>query len=199
MLGFYLSLLDTAEEKSDFEELYYNYRDLMYYVANKLLHDTQLAEDAVHDAFIRIANNFSKINAVSGPKTQSFVKTVTRNISIDMIRKRKREVLTELDDMYTTGKIEVNTYDGKDSSSLNGYKFINCSAEEEVLKMYTAEMLAEKLRNMPEVYRDTLTLYYYNDLSVASIAEVLDVSVDAVMKRLQRGRVMLKELVTKDE
>ena len=49
----YLCLLDTEEEKSKFEELYNQYRKLMYLCAKEILRDEQLAEDAVHEAFLK--------------------------------------------------------------------------------------------------------------------------------------------------
>ena len=58
---FYLSLIDTEEEKSKFEQLYHLYRYTMLHVAVSILKETQLAEDAVHEAFIRIAKNLHKI------------------------------------------------------------------------------------------------------------------------------------------
>ena len=52
MLGFYLALLDTAEDKSRFEELYLVYRQDMYKTAFAILRSPQSAEDAVHEAFM---------------------------------------------------------------------------------------------------------------------------------------------------
>ncbi len=57
---FYLSLLDTEEEKSKFEQLYYQYRKLMYLCAWEVLRDEQLAEDAVHEAFIKLTKYLKK-------------------------------------------------------------------------------------------------------------------------------------------
>ena len=45
MLGFYLALLDTAEDKSRFEELYLTYRQDMYKTAFAILRSPQSAED----------------------------------------------------------------------------------------------------------------------------------------------------------
>lgn len=55
MLLFYLSLLDTEEEKTKFERLYYEYRAVMKYKALEILKDEYLAEDAVHEAFIKLS------------------------------------------------------------------------------------------------------------------------------------------------
>ncbi|NCC06606.1 MAG: hypothetical protein EOM30_00855 [Clostridia bacterium] len=68
----YLSLIDTPNEKSKFERVYYAYRHTMKSVAFNILKDDKLAEDALQEAFIRIAKNFTKINQEICPLTQGF-------------------------------------------------------------------------------------------------------------------------------
>jgi RNA polymerase sigma-70 factor (ECF subfamily) len=52
MIAIYLSIIDSEQDKNKFEILYTTYRKLMFYVANRILKDQYLAEDAVHQAFI---------------------------------------------------------------------------------------------------------------------------------------------------
>lgn len=54
MLFFYLSALDTQEERTKFEDIYKKYGKLMKYVAYNILRDDSLAEDAVHNAFLKL-------------------------------------------------------------------------------------------------------------------------------------------------
>ena len=56
----YLQMIETPEEKSVFEQIYLEYRGLMYHVAYEILHNEQEAEDAVHQAFAKIAENIKK-------------------------------------------------------------------------------------------------------------------------------------------
>lgn len=51
----YLSMIESPEDQSKFELLYTEYRDVMYHVAFKILQNEQDAEDAVHQAFLKIA------------------------------------------------------------------------------------------------------------------------------------------------
>ena len=78
----YLQMLDTPEEKSKFETLYYTHRHTMLHIAMQILKDHQLAEDAVQEAFIRLVKNFSKIGQVNCPRTRLFVVIIVRNISL---------------------------------------------------------------------------------------------------------------------
>lgn len=73
MLAFYLSLVDSEEDKSKVEQIYYQYRNLMFYVARDVLRDEKLAEDAVHQAFIRIINHLDGVEEIVSHKTRCFV------------------------------------------------------------------------------------------------------------------------------
>jgi len=60
--------------------------------------------------------------------------------------------------------------------------------EEEVI-------LWRSLARIPEIYREPLVLFYREEQSVASVAEKLELSQDAVKQRLSRGRKLLTEEV----
>lgn len=49
------------------------------------------------------------------------------------------------------------------------------------------------LQKMREEYRLVLVLFYYNDLSLKDIAQVLDMPIGTVKSRLSRGKEMLKQ------
>lgn len=93
MLSFYLSLIDIDEEKSKFEIVYLKHRKVMMLEALKYL-DEKLAEDAVHTAFVKIADNIKKIDDPADYKTRNFAVIITRNTALDMLKKMSRE--TEL-------------------------------------------------------------------------------------------------------
>ncbi|MBR5318831.1 MAG: hypothetical protein IKU46_04460, partial [Peptococcaceae bacterium] len=58
-LSCYLLLIDSIEDQNKFEYLYNTYKNTMYYFSKRILNDIQLSEDAVHEAFLRIARNIS--------------------------------------------------------------------------------------------------------------------------------------------
>lgn len=60
----YMMMIDSESDQSKFEQIYMKYKGLMFYVANDILHNEHDAEDAVHQAFIKIAENIKKINKV---------------------------------------------------------------------------------------------------------------------------------------
>lgn len=52
---------------------------------------------------------------------------------------------------------------------------------------------------LPDTLRAPVTLFYYDDLTTAEIAAVLDIREGAVRTRLTRGRQMLKEILEKED
>ena len=82
----YLQLIDTAEDRSKFEQLYEQYKQLMFYTAFQILKRPQDAEDAVHHAFLSIAENISKISDPDCPKTRAYIVTIVERKAIDMLR-----------------------------------------------------------------------------------------------------------------
>ena len=87
MMTLFLTLLDAKEEKSKFDKLYEKYRKLMHYVAKGILTDDQLAEDAVQEAFFRIAKNFYKVGEIDCPQTKNFVVIIVRNAALTIAKK----------------------------------------------------------------------------------------------------------------
>ena len=65
----YLQMIDTSEDRSKFEQLYLEYRGLMFHAANQILHNEQDAEDAVHQAFLSIAQHIQNIDQPISPET----------------------------------------------------------------------------------------------------------------------------------
>lgn len=180
MLYFYLSLLDTEEEKSKMEELYHTYKGLMLKIAFDILKDYDLANDALHNAFLKIANHVSKVDEISCHKTKAYMVIVIENVSKTMYNKRKKQESISLDEL---------DYDVQDDKNL----------EEDVSNELTVQYVYEKIKLLPDIYKDILTLKYVNDLSDKSIAEILGISNSAVRKRLERARIKLNVLLNKEQ
>ncbi len=167
-------------EQDKFEQLYLTYRQVMFNVANSILKDPQLAEDAVHQAFMRILNHLEKISEVDCPKTKSFVVIIVKNISINLYNSRKRRTVLSLDEL------ENWTMDA------------GASPQKQVEDREGEMELAALLERMPEGYRSVLLLKYDNGYSTGEIADMLGLSEENVKKRIQRARKKLEDLLQKE-
>lgn len=61
---------------------------------------------------------------------------------------------------------------------------------------FDEEKLQRALDDLPEVFRLTVLLYYFEDLSYKEISDVLGVPIGTVMSRLSRGKHLLREQLT---
>lgn len=176
MLVLFLDLIDNEEDKGKFLQIYETYGKLMHYVANSILHDSYLAEDAVQTSFLKIAKNIYKFHTPVCPQTKSFVVIIVRNVCFTMLQKENKHPQDEL-----TDEVACST-----------------TPESEYLTKSTMEQLVAAIQQLSPVYRDIITLKYLHDLSVNEIASLLDLTKDTAKKRLQRGRDLLKAAFEKE-
>jgi RNA polymerase sigma-70 factor (ECF subfamily) len=65
--------------------------------------------------------------------------------------------------------------------------------ESEFLRSEVTQAVAEAVGRLPDTQREILILAHYEQMSLAEIAEVVELEVTAVKSRLQRARAQLKE------
>jgi RNA polymerase sigma-70 factor (ECF subfamily) len=151
MLLSYLTVLESPEDRSAFENIYLTYRDRMMNIAMEILKNQYDAEDALHQAFLKLMNHMDYIlNKQSHEIWRSLV-IIIRNVSIDIYRAHGRSKEVPFEEFY-------------DSMEENG--------EVSVLTVSDIEYseILEALRRLPPQYVDILTLKYLEDLSVTKIA-----------------------------
>jgi len=165
---------DPHEDKVKIEEIYEKHKNMMLHVAMGILHDQFLAEDAVHRAFLRIINSLDKLKSNSSAKTKSYLSIVVRNVSIDLYNNSKNLKEISLDEIIDKVAADFDVED-------------NYASKVEF------ELLADRINNLPEIYRDVFVLKYYHDYSIKEISAILDMSINAIKKRLERARKHLKD------
>ena len=166
----YLQMIDTPEERSKFEQLYLEYRGLMFHVANKILHNEQDAEDMVHQAFLKVAEHIKKIGDPKCPKTQGYIVTIVENKAIDLYRRRQKRPMVELSDELP-GVSAV--YEGENA-------------------------LTACILKLPARYREVILLRYFQGYSVKEVAAILGMSLSAASKLDQRAKNRLRDLYEKE-
>lgn len=69
------------------------------------------------------------------------------------------------------------------------------SPEELLLAEWRNESLSAVIHKLDYIYREAITLYYYNELSVLEIAEHIKSNENTVKARLARGRMKLRQML----
>lgn len=156
----------------------------MFYTAYNILHDQYLAEDAVHQSFIRVINNLHKIDENDCKKVISFLVIICRRVSFDIYNERKR--------------ISDNTtYIDKADEHLENILESNDKLPIDIIiREESLKVLFEKVRSIHSDYADIFMLRYYHDLTVTEIANILKVTENNVNVRLHRAKNVLRKLMT---
>ena len=167
----YLQMIDSPEEKSKFEKLYLLYRDTMYTVAVGILKNHHDAEDAVHYAFVKIAENISKIGEVDCPKTKGYIVTIVENRAIDIYRRKKAHPMVFYNEETVGSVVE---YDGDN-------------------------LLAGCILKLPPRQRHVILLKYQHGYELKEIAKMLGITYTNALAIEQRAKKKLMALYKEAE
>ncbi len=170
MLALYLSLIDNEQDKNLFEQLYEQHRHTMLLVANRILHDQMLAEDCVHDAFLKILDHLEKISDPKCNKTRSFIVLIVRNIAIDCYRKQKKMAETSIHDLEWL-LVDEGSNPAVDAENQE-----------------TDEVVREIFARLHPSYAEILALSIGYDCNDKEIADILGISAGNARLRLHRAR-----------
>ena len=159
------------------EAVIQKYRDQLYFHARYIVKDHQEAYDVVQEVFIkamregRIFDDEFKIKA--------WLFRVTSNLCFNQVRNRKRR--------------------GAILESMVKPESFSADQVESVFAGEQREELGAALDLLSDDHKEILVLRYYDDLSYAEIAEVLQVKLGTVMSRLSRARMRLMAVMEESE
>lgn len=176
MLMFYLQLLETEADKRLFEQLYEAHRSQMHLVANYVLHDPGLAEDAVHIAFMGIINHIQKLHGKNRDDVKNYVLKAAKNTAINLKHKehRQRELLPDLE---------------------NEFDHIEDSVLEEMVTKENYEETVNAIMQIKEPYNTVLYYYFVMEMNYDEIAKTLRRKPDTVRQQFRRGKSLLMALL----
>lgn len=174
MISMYMAMISEPDERDRFQEIYIAYRNIMYNMAYKILCDEGLAEDAVHNAFLKIINNMGKIGAVNDRKTRNFLVIIAKNEAI-RIYNSKRDI--------------------PDSDFVEDFAEDTTDIESEYDRKEYAEIVFNLIKTIDKKYSEPLLMKFFYNYSDSEIADLLGITVDNVKVRIHRGKNKLKELL----
>lgn len=180
MLLMYLSLVETPEEQSLFEYLYYTYHKQMFFVAKGILNDEILAEDALQEAFMGIAKQITLFRDMPSSKAKAYVLTAAKNAAINVSKQEERfqKNHTVFDDA---------TFASRQDQVLN-----------EQIYRETCQTLRSAISTLPTFQRDILMLRYTNGMNCSQIAIALGKKPSTIRKELSRARKALRNNCKKE-
>ncbi|MFU8832844.1 MAG: sigma-70 family RNA polymerase sigma factor [Wenzhouxiangella sp.] len=156
---------DTTRQRR-FDALARNYADDLFRFGVWLCRDPTLANDLVQETFVRAWKALDSLQDVDAAK--SWLITILRR---EYARTFERKVppLSDIDDVTVADEVELSPEDRAERS-----------------------LLRQAMHGLEAKYREPLVLQVVTGLSIAEIAEQLELTESAVMTRVFRAREKLK-------
>lgn len=162
------------------EMLYNKYKFFLYEQAYSVLNDSFMAEDAIHQTFIKIIKNIDKIDDVNSKKTRNFLAVICRNVAIDLYNEKKQNFVT-ID--------EIEIMEDKKQ------EFVN----EIIISNENVKKIRKAINSLPIIYKDIILLERFYCYTQKEIADILGISVENAYKRSIRARNMLMKMLESEE
>jgi RNA polymerase sigma factor (sigma-70 family) len=161
-------------DEQAFKETMNHYSDDLLRLAYLYVKDWQVAEDIVQETFLAYYEKFEKFEHRASLKT--YLVRITINKCKDYLKSWKYRKLS-LTNQFFGGKKD-KTYTIQKEERLD---------------------IANAVLALPLHLREVIIHYYYEELSVLEVAEILSISDNTVKTRLRRARQLLREQLAQDE
>jgi RNA polymerase sigma-70 factor (sigma-E family) len=149
------------------EELFEAHYARLVHLARHLLDEPNSAEDIVMDAYESLARQWGRV------RDPDAALGYLRACVVNRSRSRLRRQLTARRQLLLLQGARADTTD--------------VAAEHVVISRYESEQVFDSVRRLPTRQRQVLVLRYYEELSVAVVAELLGCSTGSVKTHAHRG------------
>src|ERR1700689_4437945 len=167
-----LALLQSGAVEPAFQLTLARYQDKVYRLCCALLRDPSAAEDAAQESLVRIWKALAGYDGRASLST--WIYTITRNRCLTALERRRE--LSSLSDAATEAEVEALSHGSDEPQATDDYA-----------------LLRELVELLPERYRRTLTLFYYEDRSIDEVENMLGMPEGTVKTNLHRARAALTE------
>lgn len=157
----------------------------MLALAERLLRDRGLAEDAVQEAFMAAFRTLDRFEGRSSLKT--WLHRITANASITILRRVKRRAEQPIDEFLP----EFDRLDCRIEAPWTYLVPLHEVVENDDLRARVVEYIGA----LPDSYRIVLQLRDMEDYDTSEVAELLELTEANVKVRLHRARAALKKLI----
>ena len=165
--------MDDDRVANSLSELVEQNYALVYRYACRLTGSAADAEDLTQHAFLTAQ---TKLNQLREPaRAKAWLCAIVRNTYLKSLRKRNGTMLLSLDNVAEPADV------------LPGNAVLD------------REELQKVLDELPEEFRTTLILFYFQEFSYREIAEQMDVPLGTVMSRLARAKAHLRRRLVAHE
>lgn len=162
------------QDSNIFTLLYRRYAGKVFAKCISMLSDDALARDATQDIFIKILLNLSKFSEQSSFST--WIYSITYNYCIDLIRKRKKNILLFSEDVGKMSK-EPET-----------------ELPDSIVLEMKQERLERVMEKMPPGDTAILLMKYIDGMPIKDMGEILNKSESAIKMQIMRAKQKAQQI-----
>jgi RNA polymerase sigma factor (sigma-70 family) len=169
-----------AGKEKAFKLLLNKYRESIYHVIFKIVHNQEEARDLLQETFMKAFSSLATYK--SNYRFTTWLYKIAANSSIDYLRRKKIESLS-LDR-------PLETKDGTVEIELPDWTY---NPETDLVCRQRMVSMNEAIDSLPKKYREVIVYRHQQEKSYEQIAEILGIPVGTVKARIFRARELLKK------
>jgi RNA polymerase sigma-70 factor, ECF subfamily len=183
-LDYALLRKSSRGDQQAFAELMRRHQDRVYRLAWRLLRQTQEAEDATQEVFLKVYQNADRFTP-SGT-VSAWMNRITANHCLNLIRARQAKKEVAWEDLDSGGGKTANPV----ALAAGGGNPLELVTGQEC-----ARQIQQALAGLPENQRQALVLKRFGDFSYQEIGEMMGLSASAVDGLIKRARQNLRQVL----
>ena len=168
-------------DEAAFKKLYDMYKEKVYRTAWMLTNNGSAAQDIIQEVFIQVYLKIPKLKYIEA--FESWLYKITVNCSLKHMKKNKDSPVI-YDENILNQIAETNIY---------------CLPEAKTLQIEFTKELLRLVYSLPDEKKTTIILYFYNNISIKKIAEVMNCSEGTVKSRLFNSKKTLEKKLSKSK
>ncbi len=162
-------------DREAFAELVEQYHRLVCHIAGHYMKNPDEVDDVAQEVFFRSYRALDRYNPEY--RFSTWLSGITRNHCLDLLRKNSRVTVVDFDECAW---LAADRH----------------TPEEAWLEQEEREELREAVEDLPDNYREVITMYHGEELSYQAMAERMDKPLSIVKNRLMRARRLLEKRMT---
>ncbi len=163
----------SNDDKTLIDSIFHENKSKFYNIAYSYLKSDALAKDAVSASFEKIIKNISIISNIPCHKMNSYIVTIVRNTSLDILKKEKHSIAEDPCEME-------RIIDESSVITSNQPDF---------------EVLLSAVDNLTTEEKKLIWLRFDSELSFAQIANTLNITEQTARKRMERVLSKLRKML----
>ena len=177
MLILYVAMLDNENDKAGLEAIYEKNKTDMLRFAMSITGNKEMAEDAVHDAFITIIKNREKLFSLTEKEIKTRVILITKCRCIDLLRKNNK---------FSDDSVEDALYFEESE---------NKPVEEKLILIDEYNEIKRHIASLDEASKLVLEMKYILGMSYKEIGKEMGITDKHVDTKIMRAKAKVRKLI----